>query len=152
MLDSLITEEYIKMKYPAVDKKSLLQEMSFFLEEKQVIDSTDVFFAEVWKREMIMSTGIGREVAIPHCCNETVREFVISVWQLSEPLDFDSIDEKPVSLVFLIAVPVQEQHRYMNVLSAISNFIRQPGNVDKMKNASEKTELLQNLTQIQIKD
>ncbi|MCF7920013.1 MAG: PTS sugar transporter subunit IIA [Candidatus Cloacimonetes bacterium] len=151
-MEILFAEEFIRLKYPAVDKKSLLQEMVSDLQDKNVVAADEEFFNQIWKRESIMSTGIGRNIAIPHSCHENAFKFVISVWQLAEPIPFGSIDDKPVAIVFLIAVPRDLQDRYMKVLSAISNFVRQPGNIDKLRSVSTKPEMIKLLTQINIKD
>jgi fructose-specific phosphotransferase system IIA component len=137
-MEILFSEELIRLHYLAVDKKSLLQEMSVMLKEQGVISSINEFFAEIWKRESIMSTGIGRGIAIPHCCHESAKKFAMAVWQLAVPIEFGAIDEKPVSLIFLLSVPRSSQESYMKVLSGISNFIRQPGNVDNLNLAESK--------------
>lgn len=149
-MDNVFAEKLIKLNYPAVDKKSLLQEMATDLADHNVITSAEAFFEEIWKRESIMSTGIGKGIAIPHSCNSSVTAFSISVWKLAEPLDFDSIDEKPVSIVFMVAVPLDKQSRYMKILSAISNFIRQPDKNEKLNTASSIAELLNVLKHIKI--
>jgi fructose-specific phosphotransferase system IIA component len=151
-MEILFSEEFIRLNYPAVDKKSLLQEMTSVLDEQNVISSIDDFFAEIWKRETIMSTGIGRGIAIPHSSHESANELVICVYQLSKAIDFDSIDEKPVAIIFLIAVPRSQQNHYMKILSAISNFVRQPGNVDKLRQVSTIAEMMLLLKQIKIKN
>lgn len=147
-MENVFVEEMIKLDYPAVDKKSLLQEMVSFLFEKGAVASIDDFFAEIWKRENIMSTGMGRAVAIPHSCHESARRFIVTFWRLAQPLDFDSIDEKPVSFIFMVSVPRDFQSKYMKLLSSISNFARQSGKIDQIRSASSVNEVLKILKTI----
>ncbi len=149
-MENVFRLDFIRTRYLAVDKKSLLKEMSDFLYQQHVVSSADVFFQVVWEREKVMSTGIGRAVALPHGCQSVVLDFVVTVWQLAEPLPFDSIDEKPVSVIFLLAVPPARQSNYMKLLAAISNFIRVPGNVDLLINAKTSQEIYELLQQIKI--
>lgn len=142
--------DYVKTGYLAVDKKSLLHEMAVFLQENHVVNSSEDFFQAVWEREMIMSTGVGRAVALPHGNHSTVQKLNVTVWQLAEPIEYEAIDEKPVQIIFLVAVPPIKQDNYMKILAAISNFIRIPGNVDTMLNASNKEELFNLLLKIKL--
>jgi fructose PTS system EIIA component len=150
LTESVFCQELIRAQYMAVDKKSLLKEMVEQLNEKRVISSVEDFFQVVWTREKVMSTGIGRSVALPHGCHETVDRFVVSVWQLAEPLPYDSIDEKPVQLIFLLAVPLQKQSSYMRVLAGISNFIRIEGNIALMTGAKDATGIYEILSGINL--
>ncbi len=122
--------ELIKLNYFALDKKSCLTDMAEFLFEKGVISSLNEFFDVLMERESIMSTGIGRGVAIPHGRSTSVNELKILVYILKNELEFDSIDESPVRVVFMIAVPDHRKNEYMNVLSQISNFCQQKENLE----------------------
>lgn len=120
--------DLIKIKYFALDKKSCLSEMADHLAEKGIISSSEIFFRSIWERENIMSTGIGKAVAIPHSRSEVVEKFRILVYLLDNELEFDSIDEVPVRIIFMIAVPEELKSEYMKVLSMISNFFRNEEN------------------------
>ena len=121
--------ELIKLNYFALDKKSCLTDMAEYLFEKGVISSLDEFFEVLMERESIMSTGIGRGVAIPHGRSASVNELKILVYILNNELEFDSIDESPVKIVFMIAVPDHMKQAYMKVLSQISNFCQKEENL-----------------------
>jgi len=121
--------ELIKLNYFALDKKSCLTDMAEYLFEKGVISSLDEFFEVLMERESIMSTGIGRGVAIPHGRSASVNELKILVYILNNELEFDSIDESLVKIVFMIAVPDHMKQAYMKVLSQISNFCQREENL-----------------------
>jgi len=151
-MENVLKHELIRARYMAIDKESLLKEMTDFLFSKGYVNSADDFFKAVWNREKVMSTGIGRGIAVPHGCHDTVKEFVISVWQLIEPIPFEAIDDKPIFLVFMLAVPTEKRSNYMNKLAAISNFIRNPENVKKLNAAENNDALFEQLQGIQFKD
>lgn len=150
-MESVFRPDFVLAQYLAVDKKSFLKEMADFLYQKQVINSSEAFFGAVWSREQVMSTGVGRAIALPHGCNDSVLDFVVTVCQLAEPVDYDSIDNKPVSLVFLLAVPPSRQTSYMKVLAAISNFVRLPGKTDQLIAAKSQEDIFKLISEIKVK-
>lgn len=149
-MESVFRPDFVLAQYLAVDKKSFLKEMADFLYQKEVIANSEVFFEAVWSREQIMSTGVGRAVALPHGCVDTVQDFVVTICQLAEPIDYDSIDGKPVSLVFLLSVPPSKQSSYMKVLAAISNFVRIPGKTDQLIKAKSKEAIFEIISEIKV--
>ena len=133
--------DLIKLNYYALDKKSCLREMVEFLYDKKVILSPENFLNEILERENLMSTGIGRKVAIPHARSMAVKELKIGVYLLDNELDFNSIDGEPVKIVFMIAVPEMMKDEYMKVLSSISNFFRNEENRMRLLDCSSAEEV-----------
>jgi len=62
-------------------------------------------FNNLVARERLGSTGIGQGIAIPHCRLEDCKRVVGALLTLSEPIDFDAIDNEPVDLLFVLLVP-----------------------------------------------
>ena len=60
---------------------------------------------EVLRREMLGSTAIGRGVAIPHATVEGLKSMVGAVARIPHGIEFDSVDGKPVHIVFLLVSP-----------------------------------------------
>ncbi|MDO9577111.1 MAG: PTS sugar transporter subunit IIA [Candidatus Cloacimonadales bacterium] len=138
---SMFARELIKLKYYALDKKSCLNEMVELLYEKGIVKFPERFFKSIIDREKLMSTGIGRKVAIPHARSDAVDELKIAVYLLDNELEFDSIDGEPVQIIFMIAVPERMKEVYMKVLSAISNFFRKEENRDRILHCTSVDEL-----------
>ena len=67
----------------------------------RVIDREKVRQA-IFEREKLMSTGVGNGFAIPHGKTDAVSDIVAAFAVTSEPIDYQSLDEKPVRLVFLL--------------------------------------------------
>jgi len=146
----IFTQDLIVQNYYAIDKKSCLEEMVEFLFEKGVISSSEDFFKAIMERENLMSTGIGRNVAIPHARSDLVKEIKIAVYVLDNELDFNSVDDEAVKVIFMIAVPEEKKNEYMKLLSNISNFLRSDENREKLFSAKTKEELLKILEEIKI--
>lgn len=105
-------------------KKDCLNYMVNMLSESGCLLFPDRFAAAVKGREEIMSTGIGREVAIPHARDLTVSCLKIAVCLIRSPLEFVSMDDLPVRIVFMIAVPQNSNKEYMKILRSLSEYLR----------------------------
>jgi fructose-specific phosphotransferase system IIA component len=106
-------------------KDNCLDYMAGMLAESGCMEFPDRFLAAVKGREEIMSTGIGREVAIPHARDLVVNTLRIAVCLLKKPLDFQSMDNKKVKVVFMIAVPQNSNTAYMMILRSLSEYLKQ---------------------------
>ncbi len=147
---SIFSRDLIVLNYYALDKKSCLEEMVEFLYKNEVIVSVDDFFKAIMERENLMTTGIGRKVAIPHARSDIVKEMNIAVYVLDNELEFNSVDGEAVKVIFMIAVPENKKDEYMKVLSGISNFLRVDEKREKLFNAKTKDEIFKILEGIKI--
>lgn len=129
---NLFSVDLIKTHYYAFDKKSVLREMAEFLSEKNVISDEEDFFKAIMARENLMSTGIGRQIAIPHARHESIYQLKIAIFQLDNEIEFDSIDEQKVKLIFMICIPEAMKKEYMKILSILSNFFQSEKNREKL--------------------
>jgi len=75
----------------------------------------------LWAREAVYSTGLGFGFAIPHCKSDAVTADSIGILKLARPIEWGSLDGKPVSVVILLAVrESQANSRHMQVLSKLA--------------------------------
>jgi PTS system nitrogen regulatory IIA component len=93
------------------------------VKDASFIKNFDLFKKAVFDREAIVSTGIGYSVAIPHVKIKEVDEFFIVIGIHQEGVNWDSLDEKPVHLVFLIGGPDNHQ-QYLKILAKLSLLIK----------------------------
>ncbi len=86
----------------------------------------DTVLESVIEREKLGSTGIGHGVAIPHIRLDSVQRPAVAFGRSAEPVDFDSIDEEPCSLFFLVVGPSNQefQEEYLKVMAKISRLMR----------------------------
>lgn len=82
---------------------------------------------EILKREELMSTAMGRGIAIPHVRLASVTDLVMSVGiSKVDIIDFQAIDDQPVRLLFMIAAAHNQHAYYLQTLSFISNRLKNP--------------------------
>jgi nitrogen PTS system EIIA component len=82
---------------------------------------------EILKREELMSTAIGRGIAIPHVRLSSVTDLVMAVGLCkSDIIDFQTIDDVPVRLLFMIAAAYNQHSYYLQTLSFFSSKLKNP--------------------------
>ena len=76
---------------------------------------------EILKREELMSTAIGRGIAIPHIRLSSITDLVVSVGiSQTDIIDFQALDDEPVRLLFMIAAAYNQHAYYLQALSFFS--------------------------------
>jgi PTS system nitrogen regulatory IIA component len=78
----------------------------------------------VIQREKLLSTGLGRGVAVAHGTTNSIEQIVIALGISETGIDFDSFDEAPVHLLFVITNPPGKQMEYLLALSAVTRLMR----------------------------
>jgi PTS system nitrogen regulatory IIA component len=82
---------------------------------------------EILKREELMSTAIGRGIAIPHIRLQSITDLVVSVGiSRVDITDFNPLDDEPVRLVFMIAAAYNQHTAYLQTLSYFSARLKNP--------------------------
>lgn len=82
------------------------------------------FYEAIIERERIVSTGIGMGAAIPHAKLTSYNDFFIAIGVLRKGLDWDALDGSPVRIIFLIGGPDDKQTEYLQILSKLTQAIK----------------------------
>lgn len=96
----------------------------------------------VYAREEEGTTGIGEGIAIPHGRCDGVKRPGLAAMVIKEGVDFDSLDNEPVQLIFLIAAPNTKDNVHLDVLSKLSVLLMDEAFVAKLKEAKSIDEFL----------
>jgi len=122
-LSELFSEANIVTDLEAGAKEELLDAIVRDLDEKGHVSDRERATRDVIEREMVMSTGIGNGVAIPHAYTDGVGRLVAGFYRTREPVDFDALDGKNVSLFFIILGPKESRRDHIKVLAKISRLL-----------------------------
>ena len=120
--DHLSPAQVIDLK--ARTKEQALVEMVDAVADDDVVADRASLLEAVRERERILSTGIGLGIAIPHARIDAVRRFVVAVGRTAAGIEFESIDQKPVHIVVLIAGPKDTQKPYLELLAQLSKRLK----------------------------
>jgi PTS system nitrogen regulatory IIA component len=84
--------------------------------------------SEILKREELMTTAMGRGIAIPHVRLASVTDLVVSVGiSQTDIIDFQPLDDEPVRLLFMIAAAYNQHAYYLQTISFFSARLKNGG-------------------------
>jgi PTS system fructose-specific IIA component len=114
----------VKVPLGSRTKNDVLRELvDLVANERNAIDAEPIL-AAVRERELVLSTGIGAGIAIPHGKTPHVDQLMVAAGVAREPVDFDALDGQPVRLFFLLVGPESAAGAHVKVLSRISRLLR----------------------------
>ena len=106
-------------------KHDALVALSDVLSSAPQVKNSQELTVEILKREELMSTAIGRGIAIPHVRLSSVTDLVMAVGiSQSDIIDFQTIDDVPVRLLFMIAAAYNQHAYYLQTLSYFSTKLK----------------------------
>ena len=143
ILTQILQPTCVKAPLAGKDKDSVITELVDLLAENNLLVDRDVVLEAVFVREQTRSTGIGSGIAIPHGKCNGVEELVMAVGIAPEPVNFDSIDQKPVSIVILLASPADRTGPHIQALARISRLMLDDEFKAKLENATSPEEVYQ---------
>jgi mannitol/fructose-specific phosphotransferase system IIA component (Ntr-type) len=124
-LREFFSEDAIELNLRSTSKDDVLKELIGLLKLDE--KSEAMLFKMLKRRENLGSTGIGRNIAIPHCRSLVVTRLRVAFGRRPEGVDFRAIDDKPVKFFFLIvAPPLEVSNQYLPVLGKIAQFSKEP--------------------------
>ena len=142
-LTQILQPTCVKAPLDGKDKDSVITELVDLLAENNLLVDRDVVLEAVFTREQTRSTGIGSGIAIPHGKCNGVEDLVMAVGIAPEPVNFDSIDQKPVSIVILLASPADRTGPHIQALARISRLMLDDEFKTKLENAASPEEVYQ---------
>jgi len=145
-LGDLIRPEGVIASLRAKSKKHALQEMADKAAALTGCDARQIF-ETLLQRERLGSTGVGRGIAIPHGRLEGLQRIVSVFARLEEPIPFDSLDDEPVELIFLLLAPEQAGADHLKALARISRLLRDPVTIENLKVSRDPAALYAVLTE-----
>ncbi|MDD4892017.1 MAG: PTS sugar transporter subunit IIA [Phycisphaerae bacterium] len=107
----------------ATDKRSAIEELVAVLADCGKTKDRGKLLSAVMEREATRSTGIGNGLAIPHGKTAAVDQLVMAVGKPAQPIYFDSVDGKPVTLMVLLASPLDQTGPHIQALARISRLM-----------------------------
>jgi len=143
ILTQILQPTCIKAPLDGKDKDSVITELVDLLAENNLLVDRDIVLEAVFAREQTRSTGIGSGIAIPHGKCDGVVELVMAVGITAEPVNFDSIDQKPVSIVILLASPADRTGPHIQALARISRLMLDDEFKTKLEKAASPEEVYQ---------
>ena len=142
----LLSPDAVIAHLKAANKKQALQELAHRagqltrLPERRILET-------LMEREKLGSTGMGQGIAIPHGRVAGIAKMTGLFAQLDHPIEFDSMDDQPVDLVFLLLAPEDAGADHLKALARVSRLLRNNNVCEKLRAAPQTATLYALLTE-----
>ncbi|MFZ4480494.1 MAG: PTS sugar transporter subunit IIA [Rhodoferax sp.] len=121
-LSSILSPDQVLVHVDASSKKRAFEEAGLLFERLHGL-SRALVTDSLFSRERLGSTGLGHGVAIPHGRIKGLKAPMAAVFQLAQPIVFDSPDDKPVGSLIFLLVPEAATQKHLEILSEIAELL-----------------------------
>jgi len=141
-LTDIVNINSIALNIKCSSKDELLNIMiELATESGNIIDPVEAK-REVLERERIMSTGVGKGIALPHAKTKAITDSVGAIATLENFLEYDALDGEPVNIVFLLLGKENNVGHHLRLLSKVSRLLNDDAFKVKILNAQKPQEII----------
>jgi nitrogen PTS system EIIA component len=135
-ISDLIGPDQVLVGLRVADKGQLLAELA---RRAAVAESLDqqVLLRALLAREQLGSTGLGRGFALPHARLPGLKRIYAFLARLGRPIDYESVDGKPVDLAVLLLTPESAASQHLATLAALSRPFRDDAFAQRVRKATD---------------
>lgn len=141
-ITDLLDRRSIEIDGSAVSKEEVLNKVIDLMCRSGKISDRKAYAEKVFEREKEGTTGTGEGIAIPHGKCDAVKSPGLAAMVVRGGVDFDSLDDEKVTLIFLIAAPNTKDNVHLDVLSKLSVMLMDDSFADDLRNAKSVDEFL----------
>jgi PTS system nitrogen regulatory IIA component len=135
-ISDLIKPDRVVANLRATSKKQALQDLA--RRAAEITDQSErAIFSVLMKRERLGTTGVGNGIAIPHGKLPALDRLYGLFARLEHPIDFDSIDDRPVDLIFLLLAPESSGADHLKALARVSRLLRDKTACEKLRGTDD---------------
>ncbi len=144
----ILDEAAVVQDLHSATKKGVLEELSHVLVQEGKIPDQDKVVEVLLEREKLGSTGIGDGIAIPHGKMKGIEELVASFGRSIQGVNFESVDNKPAHLFFLLVTPENSAGVHLKALARISRLLKDPSFRNRLMEARDRQDLFQIIVEV----
>lgn len=134
-IETLLTSQRTLCRASCTSKKRTLEVLAELIAEGSANIDASELFQQLIGRERLGSTGIGDGIAIPHCRFKTEGATIGALMTIENPIDFDSVDNKPVDIIFAMLVPEDAEDAHLQALATLAERLQNPDYVKALREA-----------------
>jgi nitrogen PTS system EIIA component len=139
-IEDLLSADSILADFKASSKKQAIQSLAKQMAQKNGLSERTVLDS-LLDREKLGSTGVGKGVAIPHARIPGLDRITGFFARLSNPVDFESVDDHPVDLVFMLLAPTDASTDHLKALARVSRLLRDDSVCAKLRVTADSSAL-----------
>jgi PTS system nitrogen regulatory IIA component len=150
-ISDLVRPDAVIPNLRVASKKQALQELANKAAAIVGVDARDIFDT-LLERERLGTTGVGQGIAIPHGKLADIQGLYGVFARLEQPIDFDSIDDQPVDLMFLLLAPEGAGADHLKALAKVSRLLRDQSMCEKLRGSDGRDAIYALLTEASARD
>jgi fructose-specific phosphotransferase system IIA component len=147
ILTQILQPNCVKVPVESKDKEAVITELVDMLDAQGLLLDRDAVLDAVMTRERTQSTGTGAGIAIPHGKCKAVKELVMAIGIAHEPIEFQSIDDKPVTILILLVSPANQTGPHIQALARISRLMLNGEFKTRLENVNSAEEVYELLSE-----
>ena len=138
-----IKVDTINLNLESKNKSAIIKELYNNLKKTNLIKDEELGLNDIFAREEMRSTGIGRKIALPHAKTKAVDELIATFGISRNGIDYESLDNENVNIFFMFLCPEDKTQEYLKVLARISRLIRKDRFIDNLLKAGSNKEIIE---------
>jgi len=138
---SVLSPQRTQCRLQASSKKRAIELAAAFIAESNDRINEQELYRSLIAREKVSPTGLGEGIAIPHCRMANCTGIMGTLITLEQPVEFESMDDQPVSTLFILIVPEKEMDAHLEVLAMLVEKFQQSEFREKLLAARDANEL-----------
>ncbi|MBI3189828.1 MAG: PTS sugar transporter subunit IIA [Ignavibacteriales bacterium] len=142
-ISDILEEKFVVVNLSGTTKDEVINALVEVASQSPKILDKEKVRAAIFEREKIMSTGVGNGFAIPHGKTDSVADVVATFGITAQPIDYQSLDEKPVRLIFLLVGKDSMVGPHIKLLSRISRLMNKEEFRKKLTMSNSASEVLE---------
>jgi fructose-specific phosphotransferase system IIA component len=140
-LSDLLNEKTIIPDLKSTEKNDVINELIDLFRNDARVNDIEKVRQKVLEREKIMSTGVGKNFAVPHGKTDAVNDIICAFGKSTRPIEYQSLDQQPVHLIFLLVGQDNSVSLHIKLLSRISRMMTKDDFRDKLLKAKTTEEI-----------
>lgn len=138
----ILSERSVRVSLPGATKEDVINAMVDLAASSDKVVDKERMRSAIFDREKMMSTGVGSGFAIPHGKTDAVSDIVAAFAVTAQPVDYQSLDEQPVRLIFLLVGRETMVGPHIKLLSRISRLMNKEEFRQKLLDAPDVASVL----------
>ncbi|MFZ1202426.1 MAG: PTS sugar transporter subunit IIA [Desulfobacterales bacterium] len=136
----VLPKDAILADLKAQDKKGILEELVEPISQLKDVNREELVRV-LMERERLGSTGIGSGIGIPHGKLKDLDELVLGFGLSRKGVDFESMDNRPTHIFFLLVTPENSTGLHLKLLARISKILKHDPFRERLMTATDRDEI-----------
>lgn len=141
-LKDLLSRRTVRVGLEGETREDIIREVVQLLDGLPEVRNLNEVESAVRRREDVMSTGVGKSLALPHAKTTAVSGTVAAFAVTNKPVEWEAIDNEPVRLVFLLVGTESAKSQHIKILSRISRLMNRDDFRERLLSARDADELI----------